>query len=331
MVSWRDEVATIVRPFWEKKELHPKSYNARVTTPLMDNVLTNLKESQGSVSPILVMAQQAMKDMDEQIRNIRAARSNINRLVQTSPSDKPTFLLLTSQRCEAEMRYAKTELNLWIQRHFRGGNKWVEKEREIVPDEDQFEDADVRLNPGHDHVAHVEKDGMKDWCPHPTCAHFAFQPRGDDGQPVLSVGHQEKIEHVDGKQIWSCTKDECEHFVRMNEEEFGEDVGAHESARHAQNQALYPGQEQQRDCDLSKFEGNLDEVILWSADDVYHTARDECSNDPAVRAFARLDGVCYSREASVDMHEAMVEAYRQVEREANYITGVNFGTAYPNV
>lgn len=59
-----------------------------------------------------------MDDLETTIKTLRAQRSNLNRLIQTTPEGfKPTFLLQNSEIWEAGMRRTKTDLNHWIQRN----------------------------------------------------------------------------------------------------------------------------------------------------------------------------------------------------------------------
>jgi hypothetical protein len=157
-------------------------------------------------------ATKAMVDLSFQISTIRSARSNVNRLIQIAPSDKPVELLYVSEKMEAMLRDMKTELNLWIQKHFRGGEDWHDQSQEEREDQDQECPEEFRFNEGHDHLMTVVMGGVVHECLSASCTHYSSEPVSV--KPLLGDDHNETVEHLDnGNVVWYCSHPECKHFI----------------------------------------------------------------------------------------------------------------------
>jgi len=153
------------------------------------------QQKQINSKSILDMAQKAMRDMDALIKEMRQARSNLNRLAQSAPTDKPVFLVEASIQAEAKFRQAKTELNLWTQKHFRGGEEWSDQ-----PENDQSE-PDGKFNFGHDHLIEMVVGGYLHLCRRLSCKHYSEEAVG--GYPKFADGHDEHGHMEDGEIVWT--------------------------------------------------------------------------------------------------------------------------------
>lgn len=165
---------------------------------------------------VLAMANLAMEDMATQIKQLRKARSNINRLIQSAPSDAPVMLLHVSKKMESVLRDTRTDMNLWIQKHFHGGEEWVdysEQEEQEEENKNQVKPAS-KFNEGHDHQLTMAQGGMIHSCPKADCNHYS-----DDVSaiyPDFRTGHDERGRiDPEGNMIWYCPHPDCEHFAAI--------------------------------------------------------------------------------------------------------------------
>lgn len=257
------------------------------------------------------MAQKAMQDMESLVKDMRQARTNVNRLVQTAPTDKPVFLVAASMQAEAKFRQARTGLNLWTQKHFRGGEEWSDQPEQM----DQCE-PEEKLNLGHCHLVEMVEGGHLHSCKQMTCQHFSTKVTGI--YPEFNNGHDELGVVGEGEMIWTCPDSSCRHLRRQG----GEDE-VDFSPRRAQLQLFYPYSDES-DTDSSS-DGGFTEGLR---DDVYSIVCREIDDSPNVRRFARADAVDYIRAPNAELHDAVVDAYlrRNMWSDARHWVQV----AYPN-
>jgi len=272
--------------------------------------------------PIFSMAQKAMKDMETLIQKMRQARSNVNQLVQSAPSDKPVFLFQASETAEAKFRQAKTDLNLWMQKHFRGGEEWSDQ-----PEQNDHCEPDEKFNLGHCHQIEMVEGGCLHSCGQMSCRHYSTEVVGN--HPKFNNGNDERGVVLAGGITWGCPNVDCRH-LRFGKGEDEVDF----LSRHAQLQT--------RTCACESGETEFSQTNSVDADvqgsdeffeefcgDVYDIALDEIDHDARIRAFARMDANDYLQAPRGNrFHDVIVDAYRRRNSWTSPEWWVE--TAYPN-
>lgn len=259
-------------------------------------------ESQQTKPSLVEMAQKAMKDMDSIIKEIRQVRSNVNRLIQTAPSDKPVFLNEASLQAEAEFRMAKTDLNLWIQKHFRGGEIWFDQ-----PDPSDQCESNEKFNAGHCHQMKIVDGGYVHSCTQPSCQHYLEMAVGES--PNFNEGHAEVGVVSDNGIRWTCPEVTCTHLHRHDGE------------------MEFPIEHAQIELEPPKYEDEIDTWTEQLREDVFAIICDELHEDASVRnkAYAEADGLL---KACDQIHDIVVGAYRRRNTWTDAKDRVE--TAYPN-
>ena len=204
------EVDTIVRPWWRKEELPP----SRILLALRHHLMES-KQNTNNQTPIQNMAQQAMEDMKKTIDLLRQQRININRLIQTVPSDKPIFLMVASNKIEEESRSTRTQLNLWMQKQIRNSKESelvVPVEEREAPDHSRYDPSALNFGIGHNYrIEHTYERGPIERCDHAECWHFSGETRGS--VMAHAEGHDTVLTFRNGRWTAECPMAGCFHFA----------------------------------------------------------------------------------------------------------------------
>lgn len=255
-------------------------------------------------SPLLKMAQRAMYDMQNIINEIRKARSNVNHLVQSTPFDKPTFLMEESRAAESNFRLARTELSLWIQDHFRGGMEWLDQPEQ---EPDHREIGQTKFAPGHNHRVEVVNGGMIHKCDNPICCHYSDDIGGL--LPIFGEGHDEVGSGINGELVWHCPNENCMHLADPG-------MDTVDGPRHAQLQAATT-----LETSSDPYSGIQNEVfgVVWDAEYV-EPLDEEYARDMTNEFLSQTD------LTPEEVHDMAISSYwlcnTHSEREVE--------TAYPN-
>jgi len=230
------------------------------------------------------MALKAMTDMEETLKLLRQQRSNINRLIQTVPNDKPSFLLRMSEGLEYAIRSCRTDLNSWTQKHFRGGEDWID-----LPIE---ESGHKTYRNGHKRIVEHREDGRYNICPSDGCNHYGEKPIDEEEEWSFQPRHYEEYYSDDVLgMVSSCTAPDCNHCF---------------SYVHVQNAGP---------CTPSDDEENLESEL-------FDIAMDEFSCDNSTRVLAHMDGLEYARIKTEGMFDSMANAYMLASKFHDVNTGI---------